>query len=137
MFKRVLSVLAGVATGLAIVMATDTLIGKLYPPPPGIDYHNSEAVKQMVSNMPVGAFLVLLTGYAIAAFAGGAVATLVSGRARNVPALITGGILMVGGIMNVAEIPGHPIWFIVASTLAYIPFAYVGYIITKGKTTST
>ena len=133
MRKRILSVLAGVGTGLAIVVITDEIAGKLYPHPSNIDFKNMEAVKAMVSSMPMGAFLTMLGGYIVAAFAGGLVATLVSGRENPRSAILTGGVLMVGGVMNVLAVPGHPIWFIASGVVCNILFSYLGFLIVRKK----
>lgn len=133
MLKRILSVLAGVAAGLLVVTGTDYLCGKLYPPPANIDYKDMEAVKMMLSNMPLNAFFILLAGYALSSLLGGLVATLVSGRENSRAALIVGGVLMVGGLMNVTAVPGHPMWFIVTSTILYVPAAYVGYLLMRSR----
>lgn len=61
------------------------------------------------------------------------IATFISGRSNMQAALITGAVLMVGGIMNIIMIPYHPQWFIIADVFMYLPFAWIGYMVAKKK----
>ncbi|MDB5284318.1 MAG: hypothetical protein JWO06_3393 [Bacteroidota bacterium] len=133
MLRRFLSVLAGVAVAMAIISLLEFGSEKLYPPPSIKDYNNAQALERIMSQMPVKAFLWLLVGYALGSFAGGATATAISGRQMSAPALITGGIVMIGGIMDLVQIP-HPLWFVIVSLFMYIPFAALGYFVMKKKT---
>ena len=132
MLKNFLSVLAGVVSGMALIMIFEQLEGYIYPPPPGLDFHNPEAIKQMMSNMPLGGFLYLLGSYALASLVGGIVATLLSGKEISSPAIITGSVLTIGGIMNLCMLH-HPIWFAVINLLEYVPMAYLGYLIVRTR----
>jgi hypothetical protein len=83
--------------------------------------------------MPIAAFIWILLGYAVSAFAGGLIATLISGRRKALPAIIVGAVLMVGGIMNLIMIPYHPVWFMIANLIVYLPFAWLGYFFIRKK----
>ena len=132
MLKNFLSVLAGVVSGMALIMIFEPLEMRFYPLPPGTDIYNPEALKQAMSHMPTGAFLFLLGSYGLASLAGGMVATLLSGRKKNAPALITGSVLTFGGIMNLCMLP-HPIWFMIVNVLEFIPLAYLGYLVAQNR----
>jgi hypothetical protein len=132
MLKNFLSVLAGVVSGMALIMIFEPLGMRFYPLPPGTDVHNSEAIKLAMSNMPRGAFLYLLGSYGLASLAGGIVATLLSGREKSSPALITGSVLTFGGIMNLCMLP-HPLWFMIVNILEFIPLAYLGYLAIRNR----
>ena len=132
MLKRILSVLAGVAVAMVIISLLEMAGGKIYPPASASDFSNAQVLDKLMSKMPIGEFIWLLAGYAIGSFAGGITATLVSGRDINGPAVITGGIVMVGGILNLLDIP-HPFWFSITSLLMYVPFAFLGYLVARKK----
>ena len=130
MLKRILSVLGGIGVAFLIIMLNESVVMKIYPLPVGIDPNDAEAMKHLI--IPVGALVLLMVGYAIASFAAGIVSSMISGRENAQPALIAGGILTVGGIINMIEIP-HPWWFMILNVLIYIPFAYRGFMIVKKK----
>jgi hypothetical protein len=122
--------MAGVAVAIGIIFGMEWIEGTIYPAPAGFDYNNPEAIKQLIAHMPAGAFGMLLAGYAIASFAGGVTATLVSGRAYRNPALVTGVVVMIGGILNMMEAP-HPTWFTIINLAEYVPFALLGYYVAR------
>src|SRR4051812_19169198 len=97
MAKRILGVIIGLVVGMGIIMMVETLSGKMYPPPPGIDFTKPEAIKAMMQNMPVSAFLMILLAYAAGSFAGGLVASLIAGIQQPKAAVIVGSILLVAG----------------------------------------
>jgi len=129
MLKRILSIIGGVLIAFCFIFLAEMLSGKLYSPP-GTDFNNPDSVKKMMELLPTGAFLIVLLGYAFASFAGGITATLIGGKEQSRSALITGGVLMVGGIMNLIELH-HPAWFVVVDLCLYIPFAYLGFLVVK------
>jgi hypothetical protein len=126
MFKNFLAVVAGVLTAMVLIGFFEWLDWYFYPMPPGTDIKNPDVVNQLISQMPIGAFLWLLVGYAVASFGGGFVATLISGKERSMPALITGSVVTLGGIMNLCMIH-HPWWFVILNVAEYLPFAWLGY----------
>jgi MFS family permease len=124
--KRILSVVAGAAAAMIIITAFETGSAYIQPMPAHINPADKEAIAQLMNQMPLTYFLWLLLGYVVAAFAGGLVAALVSGRHEPRASMIVGIILTIGGVWNLMEIP-HPIWFMIASTLCYIPLAWLGF----------
>ena len=85
----------------------------------------------MVASMPLNAFLMILGGYILAAFAGGLIAGLVATENKIAAAVRVGIVLILGAIMNFISIP-HPRWFIIGSLAVYIPMAYVGDMLAAG-----
>lgn len=124
MARKIIGVIAGLAVGVIVIYAVETLGHQLYPMPPGVDMENPEAMGAWIETLPAGAFAIILGAFIGGGFAGGAVATLIA-RDRPVPALIVGGLLTVAGIANVAMIP-HPLWFTIVSVLVYLPAAWLG-----------
>ena len=131
LLKRIGAVLVGLLIAMVVIGLFEW--GGMYiHQAPKVDYHDPKALADMMRDMPLSAFLWLLLGYAVASVSGGVVATLISGREKNLPAMIVGVVLTLGGLMNQTEIP-HPMWFAVVSTLVYVPMAWVGYIVSKKK----
>jgi hypothetical protein len=133
MVKRLLSVVVALAAALSLVMAFEYIGGLIFQHP-AVDMKDPKTISSMMASMPMAAFLWILLGYAVSSFAGGLIATLISGRQRAQPAIIVGAILMVGGIMNLIMIPYHPIWFMISDLIVYLPFAWLGYFLIREKT---
>jgi MFS family permease len=125
MKKRILSVVAGALTAIALLSGVELLSPLVFPIPAHIDMNNPQAVADMVRNMPVGAFLMILAGYVLGAFCGGWVAARIADENKMRSALIVGLVLVVGGIINFMQIP-HPLWFVISSMACYLAFSYLG-----------
>ena len=124
--KRIIfGVLGGLVTGIILIGLIESYAHKLYPPPVGSDFNNKEALKEMMLNMPVGAYLSILAAYIIGAFGGGVVATLIDKSGNYLPALIVSGLLLLAGIANFAMLP-HPVWFMIISSFCYPVFGVAG-----------
>jgi hypothetical protein len=123
MLKGILGALGGLAAALVVIVAFQKVGQLIYPMPAGLDMKDKEAMGAWIKTLPVGAFLLLLAGYAAGSFTGGAVAVLISGKLG--PALAIGGVLTLSGLANVVMIP-HPAWVAVASLALYLPMAWLG-----------
>lgn len=126
MFKRIAGVLMGVLAAFLLINASQWVSFRLYPPPPVAGQEDPHALAAWIAGLPAGAFLIVLAGYAAGSFAGGAVATRLSGRPDVTPAIVVGAILTAAGLGNLMALP-HPAWFAAASSLSYVPFAWLGY----------
>ncbi|HZV12608.1 MAG TPA: hypothetical protein VFA55_05290 [Candidatus Kapabacteria bacterium] len=126
MLKKILSIIAGLAAALVFLYLAETALHSIYPPPPGTDLNNSESVKQMISQMPLSAFLMMVAVYALTAFVGGFVASRISDGWKPVRSwLIIGVILLLSEAPDIGPL-GYPVWFAIITLLLYIPAAYLG-----------
>jgi len=125
MAKKIISVVVAALAAFVVIYAVEALGHAVYPPPAGVDWKNPEAIRAYVAGLPLGAFGFVLLAYAVGSLVGGALATLISGRASVVPGLVVGGLLMVAGVANLSVVP-HPLWFAIVSTLLYLPLAWLG-----------
>lgn len=130
--KRILSVILGFIVASIVIFAFEWIGTYLHPSLQHIDPKDPKAIADMMNQMPFTAFLWLLFGYVVGSFVGGLTATMISGRQNFIPSIIVGIILTAGGIINVVTIP-HPFWFVVISNLAYLPFAWFGYLAVRHK----
>ncbi|MCW3126895.1 MAG: hypothetical protein JWO03_2553 [Bacteroidetes bacterium] len=124
--RRIMGVIAGIAVGGIIVEMGDSASRMMVHVPKDFDSQNTKAMADLVANMPVSCFLIMIAGYIVAAFSGGIIATLITGREQSRPAMLVGILLTIGGVINLTMFP-HPVWFIVVSTLVYIPSAWSGW----------
>ncbi|PQJ10043.1 hypothetical protein CJD36_015200 [Flavipsychrobacter stenotrophus] len=149
MKKRILSIVTGLITGFLIISAGESFSGTLYPLPEGTDVNNKAQMILALAKMPMQAYLLLLSIYALAAMAVGIVTTLIaesgSTKIKNPtltteaisnktwrPAVICGLVFTLGGVINATSL-SHPTWFVIANAFAYVPTAYAGYLMAKKK----
>jgi hypothetical protein len=123
MLRRVLATIAGIVAGGIVIMLVEMLSHRIYPPPPGIDVNNPEALKALMASAPPGALAAVVIAWALGSFAGGWTAAAIG--KHLIPALIVGAVLMIGGVANMMMIP-HPIWMWVAGLIVFLPGAFLG-----------
>lgn len=125
MGRRIGAVVAGLFGSVILIMAVQAVNGWLYPPPPGTDLTDPEAVAALMAQMPLGALLMVELSYVVGSLGGGVIVRLVSADRPAVQAAVLGGLLTLFGFANLAAIP-HPLWFGVLSTVTYVPCALLG-----------
>lgn len=125
MGRSILAVIAGLVLGVVLIAVVEFIGHYVYPPPADLDMTNSEALKNLIANAPVGALLFVILAWAIGSFGGGWLASRIAQKSHVMLALIVGGILMAAGIMNMLMIP-HPLWFWILGIAVYLPAAYAG-----------
>ncbi|MDG1738077.1 MAG: hypothetical protein P8L68_00650 [Paracoccaceae bacterium] len=126
MNKKIIAVIVGVIGGMAAMMVINFISVMLYPMPEGLDTSDKAVMIAYIAGVPIGAKLLVVAGWMVSAFVAGLVAALIApeGSGRTM-AIVAGGILMLGGIMNIVMIP-HPIWMMIIGLLQYIPLAHLG-----------
>ncbi|HKI33827.1 MAG TPA: hypothetical protein VKA46_18385 [Gemmataceae bacterium] len=126
MVRSIIAVLLGIILAFVVLFALEGIGMLVYPLPEGVSPNDTEALKKLLPNMPVGAFLLVLLGNAVGSLAGGFLGAWMARRAQATHALIVGTVLMLMGVANLLILPGHPAWFWAASLLVYLPPAYLG-----------
>jgi hypothetical protein len=127
MLKNVSAIIFGLITGFVLIRLTEFINHSLFPPPTEL-FTDKEAIKAYVEQLPLGAKLLVIAGWAIGSFGGAYIATVVEKSKSPVFPLIVGGLFMIMGVLNMLTIP-HPVWFWVLSLLAFIPMAYAGFLV--------
>jgi hypothetical protein len=123
--RSVLAVVVGVMVTMGLIVSVEAVCNHLYPMPPGVDLHDHDAMRTYMEELPFGAFLLLLVGWAIAAGAGAWVAARLAGRAPVIHGLIVGAWFLVGAIITMVMIP-HPVWMVIGSIAALAGCSYLG-----------
>ncbi len=124
----ILAVLAGMIAAQLVIFGIEALSILLYPLPKGLDMYNEASLNEYINKLPTEAFVIVLLGYALGSFTGGVVSTLVSGRDYYIPPIVVGAILTSAGFSN----PG-PTWLLILSCFVFIPFAILGFMVSKKK----
>jgi hypothetical protein len=119
--RSALVLLGGVVAAVFVVILMDTLVGNIYSLPAGTDASNPDSLRQAVAALPVTAFLILVTGWVLAAGVGSYLAARLATHARLVHGMIVALFVLVATIANLAKIP-HPFWLWPA-TIILIPAA--------------
>ena len=125
MGRRILAVIAGIVTAFILVMLIEWLGHLVVPPPEGLDPTDPESIRAMMDQISPLSLIMVAIAWACAAFGGAWVAGKIGGPPSRIPALIVGGLLVAGSIMNLIVIP-HPIWFWFVGLLPQLPLALLG-----------
>jgi len=125
MARRILSVIAGIAVGVIIVMVGDAATHFLFPPPPDLNIENKEQMIVFVKSIPNSVFLIMFSFWILSSFTGGFVAGKINKAGWKRSSIVTGTILMAAAIINIVLLP-HPVWMIIGVIILYIPAAWLG-----------
>lgn len=124
MLKVILGIIGGLLLAFAVVFATDALFHMLAPaasrPPAG----DAEAMRSYVARQPVGALVAILTGWALAAFAGSAFATRLA-VCGAWPGWIVTILFLAATAGNFLMVP-HPAWIVVAAAIMILAAGWLG-----------
>jgi hypothetical protein len=129
MIRGIVGTILGLLVAVAVIIGMELLGHALYPPPAEIraamekrDYAAMKAaVAEYLPRAPLMALILVPVGWVAGAFWGALAATGISRGRSIVPALIVGGLVLAGTVMNLLMIP-HPGWMFAAG-LVGVPLA--------------
>ena len=133
--RSVAAVIAGFIAASAVMLLVEWCNGHVLYPELGKAAEgvtDREAIRALTASAPVGAFLVVLFGWALGSFVGGLLAAVIGRHAPVGHALVLGVLLTLAGIANNLMIP-PPMWFWLVSLLVFLPAAYAGARLAPGK----
>ncbi|MEZ5924168.1 MAG: hypothetical protein R3D57_07265 [Hyphomicrobiaceae bacterium] len=107
MLRIILGIFAGFIAAAVIVLAIESLGHLIFPPPPGIDLANPEALASIIDQLPIGALVAVIIAWFAGAFGGGATAAKISRLSWS--AWVVGTFMLAGGLWSMLVIP-HPLW---------------------------
>lgn len=129
MGRKILAVVVAMIAAVAVIWIF-FMIGTMIAPntPNNSEYLAKRDLAVYMATFPASAFAAVAVGYALAAFAGGFIATKMGRRwsPGMSLALVVGGLLTAGSVLVSLAWP-QPIWFVLASLLIFIPISLVGY----------
>ncbi len=126
--RSILAVVVGFVLASVVMMAVEAVNGRLLYPELGraaAGMTDRQAIRQLLAAAPVGAFLVVILGWALGSAAGGFAAASIGARSPLGHALAVGVLLTLGGIANNLMLP-PPLWFWIVGLIVFLPAAYVG-----------
>lgn len=113
--RNVVAAIAGIGLGVLLVILGEAAGHTLWPPPPGLDPSDPQAMRDYLAAAPFAAVASLPLTWTLAAFAGAYVAVKISGRLMS--SWIAGGVLFASTLANLILIR-HPVWVLAASVIA-------------------
>jgi len=124
MLRNIIAILAGILLGMLTIASIEYLGQDLFPNPVNLvldeEMYTNDLAYEMI---PLPSMLMVLLAYMLGSFIAGFFSAFI-GQRKSL-ALISGFILLLGGLINVLLIP-HPLWFIIFSLALFIPFAFFG-----------
>jgi len=137
--RSVLAVIAGFVAASAVMILVESINGHVLYPELGAmaaGMTDREAIKALLASAPVGAFLVVLLGWALGSLAGGFIAAWIGRNAPAAHALVLGVLLTLAGIANNIMIP-PPAWFWIPTLVVFLPAALAGARLAPGRNRAT
>ncbi len=119
------AVLLGIVVGVVVIMAMEGFSSLAYPLPEGVDPADPESLAAYMPLMPVGAFLIVLVGWGLAALVGGWIASRLAFSRPVLSGLIAGAVLLLGGVVNMVSL-SHPWWFVTVAVPLFPLCALLG-----------
>ena len=132
MIRIVFAILTGLIVAIFLIWLIQTLSHSVYPPPAGLDLNNPEQLQEFIKNLPTGAFVFLISSYALGTLLGGWVACLIAADKPWLYAAIIGAFVLTGTVMNIMAI-SHPTWFIFVTIPVIIAMAWLASKLGAGK----
>jgi len=114
MFRNLGAIVIGVITAFGTVMLVDKIGHMVYPPPPGLDFTNPDAIRPYLATLPIPAFLFILASSVVAAFVGTFIACCIGTANPRIFGAAVGGIVFAASVANFIAIP-HPLWLSLAT----------------------
>ncbi|MBA5791613.1 hypothetical protein H1R17_10340 [Flavobacterium sp. xlx-214] len=131
--REIAAVIAGLLVGSMVNMGLIMISGKIFPLPAGVDNTTTEGLTAGMHLFEPQYFLFPFLAHALGTLVGAFLATKLSKSKTMVNAFTVGFLFLLGGISMVVQLPA-PMWFNVTDlVLAYIPMAYLGFVMGKKR----
>ncbi|VXB99876.1 hypothetical protein [Maribacter litoralis] len=129
--KNILAVVAGVIVGSMVNMGIVMISGSIIPPPEGGDITTMEGLKSTIHLFEPKHFIFPFLAHALGTLVGAFIAAKIAATRKMLMALLIGLFFLIGGTVNIAML-GGPMWFTALDIIvAYLPMAYLGYLLAK------
>ena len=129
--RSILAIVVGALAAIILISAVEGVSGLLYPLPPDVDPGQPDVMQQYIAQLPIGAFVLVLVGWALGTFVGGWVAARLAGRAPLTHGLVVGALFLAAGVLTMLTIP-HPIGMWVGGIVLPIACSYLGARLVRG-----
>lgn len=128
-YRNILATVVGFIIGSVINMTLIAVSGKIIPLPEGLNNKTAESLAAGMHLMEPKHFVFPFLAHALGTLVGAFVATKLSNPKSIIVPMVIGFLFLAGGVSMVFMMPS-PMWFNALDLiLAYIPMAYLGYIL--------
>ena len=128
MGRIILAVVVALIVAFAIITIVEMLGATVVLPPSSEVLKDSAATRQYMMNLPTLAYVMVVIGWILGAFAAGFIVTKMSRRESpgiTLP-IVVGALMTVGAIANFVLLP-HPTWFIIVGLVVFVPLSLLGH----------
>jgi len=131
----ILAVIVALIVAIAIMMLIEMGNSMVIMPPSKEVMNDPSALCDYMRHGPTKAYIIVLIGYFLAAFAAGFIVTKMSRRESPglVLPIIVGVVLTVSAIGNMVMLPCQPIWFEVIAVIIFLPITLIGHRFAAGR----
>ncbi len=133
--KAFLAVILGIVAGSLINAGLIFLGNAIFGSPEGMDLLDPESVKAHADKLTAANFVSTLFAHQLGTLVGAFVAAMIAPMRKMLFSIGIGVWFLFGGIYAASLIPA-PTWFIIADFALYIPFAFIGGKLAKGRNKS-
>jgi hypothetical protein len=125
-YRNILAIIIGLIIGSGVNMGLILISGFVIPPPEGADVSSMEALKATLHLFEARHFIFPFLAHGLGSLVGAYVAAQLAANHKMKFALSIGGFFLIGGIINIINLPS-PVWFSAVDLIgAYIPMAWIG-----------
>ncbi len=129
-YRNILATIAGFIIGSLVNMILVAVSGKIIPLPAGLNNKTAEGLAAGMHLMEPKHFVFPFLAHALGTLIGAFIATKLSNPKSIIEPMVIGVLFLAGGISMVFMVPNAPMWFnSIDLILAYIPMAYLGYVL--------
>ncbi len=126
MARNIIAVITGLFVAFLATYFVYNINSSLFPISEDINPSDMDAMKEYMSSLPIGAFIIVIIAHIIGSFSGALTASKIALNHQKKLALFIGAFMLVMGIIRVILTP-HPIWFMIIDIMVYLPSAYWGF----------
>jgi hypothetical protein len=134
MKKGTIAIIVGIIVGGLFVALGESMSYYLFPLENPIPTDRSLMNDFVENEVPLGAKVVLVMNWIVAAFTASILSTFISGRTSPKPMLASVGVLNILTLINLFIMP-HPKWMWITSIFVFIPMGYIAYFLIRKKKT--
>jgi len=129
--RNILAVVAGLVIGALINSGIIAISGSIVPLPEGVDPNDIESIKANIHRYSTMHFIMPFLAHAIGTLFGAFICAKIAASKKLILSLVIGVFFLLGGIMMVTMLPS-PAWFNALDlVVAYLPMAWLGFILAK------
>jgi hypothetical protein len=131
--QGIAAIFVGFMAGVTVIWLLMLFTAFLFPPAGNYAQLAPEIARQQaIENAPLAAYGGMLFAFAFGAFLSGFTAQKIATSPANWHALVAGILLLVAGLLFLKPYP-YPIWFLLVSSLTFLPCAALGGWVAKRK----